>query len=260
MPRRPTLSPSKLTCYLACPHKYYWTYVNPKGQWFLKTHRYFTFGQSLHRTLEAFHRNGDTGVPVREALAAALEENWLDSGYTSADEQEVAFGRAKEIVERVADQVATTPSTTEVLYIEKSLRKPMGDWDLIGRADRIDRHCDEPETLDVVDYKSGRDSVTEEDIAQDVAMSSYALMVRDLFPSVRIRGTIHALRANRIVSHDFSNDELDEFAVAVREVGDGIFNHHWEEMPPVRKALCAKCDFLPLCKRVPGFDEVGDDG
>ncbi len=258
MARKPSLSPSKLTCYLACPHKYYWTYESPHGQWFLKAHSYFSFGQSLHRALETFHKSHGVGVPVQESLAGALEESWIDSGYSSADEMQAAFGEAKQILESYAEDFVTgtqgVDPGAEVLFIEKSLRKPMGVWDLIGRADRIDLLSVEGvRTVDIVDYKSARSGVTSEEVATDIAMSCYALMVRDLFPGDRIRTTIHALKSKEKASHDFSEEELDEFAFSVRELGDTIRNHHWEEFHPRSKRLCTTCEFISLCRKDPDF-------
>ncbi len=262
MARRPTLSPSKLTCYLACPHKYYWTYESAHGQWFLKSHSYFSFGLSLHRALETFHRNAGAGVDVREALLGALDENWIQSGYGSADEMQAAFGEAKAILGGIADDLEESRSEgvdlgVRVLFIEKSLRKSMGEWDLIGRADRIDL-IDSIETpvVNIVDYKSSRAGILAEEVANDVAMSSYALMVRDLFPGHQIRATIHALQSKETAHFDWTDEGLDEFEFSVRELGEAIRNHHWDEFHPVPKRLCATCDFVSLCRKSPHYREL----
>lgn len=254
MPRRPTLSPSKLACYLACPHRYYWTYESDKGQWFLRARSYFSFGLSLHRTLEEFHRGREVGVPTAEQILSTYDEKWIDAGYGSAEDMANAYGEGKEILQRIAEEEAAAPLAGTVLQIEKSLRKAMGEWDLVGRADRIDEL--EDGTICVVDYKSGRSHVDEEQIAKDIAMGAYALMTRDLYPDRQVAATIHALRSGEKATHRFSNEELDEFAFAVQELGDRIRNHHWEEFLPQPKPLCAGCDFLSLCRKVPAYAEA----
>lgn len=252
MPRRPTLSPSKLSCYLACPHKYYWTYESQQGQWFLRSRGYFSFGLSLHRALQEFHKTGGTGIATTGALLSAFEENWLDAGYGSADEMQAAFGEGKAILTRYAEEESGAQSAGTVIHVEKNLKKSMGEWDLVGRADRIDELDDAG--IEVVDYKSGRSGVTEEIVATDIAMSAYALMVQDLFPERPISARIIALRGQGPpVRHRFSPGELSEFEFSVRELGDTIRNHYWEEFRPIPKALCATCEFLTLCKRDPEF-------
>lgn len=252
MARKPSLSPSKLSCYLACPHKYYWTYESQQGQWFLRQRGYFSFGLSLHRALEEFHRGGGQGVDVAQTLLSAYEENWLDSGYGSADEMQAAFGEGKAILAHYAESEAGARSSGKVIHVEKNLRKEMGEWNLIGRADRIDEL--EDGTIEVVDYKSGRREVDEESIARDIAMSAYALMVQDLFPERTISARIIALRSEGApVRHKFTSEELDEFAFSVRELGDTVRNHYWEEFRPRPKSLCRTCEFITLCKRDPEF-------
>lgn len=250
MARRPSLSPSKLTCYLACPHRYYWTYESQQGQWFLKARSYYSFGISLHRALENFHKAGDTGLDVTETLLGALEENWVDAGYASVDQMQAAFGEGKAILERYAEERGAT-SEGKVLFVERHLKKPMGEWDLIGRADRIDELDDG--TIEIVDYKSGRGLVSEDELANDVAMNAYSLMVRDQFPGRNIAATLYSLRSGEKVKHAFTEEELDEFAFAVRELGDKVRNHYWEEFKPRPKNLCKTCEFISLCKRDPEF-------
>ena len=252
MPRKPSLSPSKLSCYLACPHKYYWTYESQQGQWFLRSRSYYSFGLSLHKALQEFHQSGDAGIATKETLLSAYEENWLDSGYASADEMQAAFGEGKAILSKYAEDEGGAKSAGKVIHVEKNLRKPMGEWDLIGRADRIDELDDG--AVEVVDYKSGRKEVDEAAISSDIAMSAYALMVQDLFPERPISARIIALRAEGPpIRHAFTPEELAEFEFSVGELGDTIRNHYWEEFRPKPKALCASCEFITLCKRDPEF-------
>ena len=75
MARKQTLSPSKITTYLACPVKFGWTYLDPRGKWYLKSKSYYSFGSTLHKVLERFHNAGDTGVTtVGDALQASASE------------------------------------------------------------------------------------------------------------------------------------------------------------------------------------------
>ncbi|MBW7928955.1 MAG: PD-(D/E)XK nuclease family protein [Fimbriimonadaceae bacterium] len=103
MARKPTLSPSRISTYLACPVKYRWTYVDSRGHWYARAKSYYSFGLTLHRVLEAFHSSGDRGVPTAHEAIAAMEENWMDAGYSSPDEMADAIGEGKQILERYAE-------------------------------------------------------------------------------------------------------------------------------------------------------------
>ncbi|MCX6340981.1 MAG: PD-(D/E)XK nuclease family protein, partial [Fimbriimonadales bacterium] len=167
--RRPTLSPSKITTFLACPNKYLWTYVDSRGKWYLKAKSYYSFGSTLHKVLERFHDSGDAGVTTVGDALQAYEESWIDAGYSSQEEMQEAFGEGREIIlatlsdERVAERKA------KVLAVEKLLKYNMGDFDLVGRIDRIDEH--EDGTLEIIDYKSGRSTITDSEVETDLAMA-----------------------------------------------------------------------------------------
>jgi putative RecB family exonuclease len=247
VPRKPTLSPSKISTYLACPLKYRWTYIDDRGRWYLRAKSYYSFGSTLHKVLEQFHDGGDTGVTTVEQVIAAYEESWISAGYSSAEEMQEAFGEGREILERYVGNVEAQDSPAKVLLLEKQLRMPFGDdFDLIGRIDRVDEYPDG--TLEIIDYKSGRDSVRPEDIESDLAMAIYQLLVRHEFPGRPIKATIVALRTGVSASFSHSDQALDEFRFDLHELGRSILGANWEERFPQHKSLCSACDFQPLCR------------
>ena len=180
VPRKPTLSPSKITTYLACPVKYRWTYVDERGKWYLRSKSYYSFGSTLHRVLERFHDAGDAGVTTTDQVLAAYEESWIDAGFSSADEMAEAFGEGKLILERHVEEARSRATTAKVLLLERQLRYDMGEFVLLGRLDRVDEH--EDGTLEIVDYKSGRQDVSEDEVKTDIAMACYQLLVKRKYP------------------------------------------------------------------------------
>jgi RecB family exonuclease len=252
--RRPTLSPSKITCYLACPQQYYWTYVNPRGKWYLRTRSTYSFGLSLHRVLERFYDEREQGVTTTHQALAALEENWIEAGYSSAEEMQEALGEGKAILSQYLEEIEMRPVEGKTLHVEYRLKHPMGEWDLIGRADRIVER--EDGAIDVFDYKSGRRDVSPEEVATDIAMCAYAAMLRPQYLDRPIQATLIPLRGGEPATHRFTGEELDEFLFACRELGDRILNHEWAEVEPLPKALCPHCDFIKLCARDPRYAEM----
>jgi putative RecB family exonuclease len=245
--RKPTLSPTKFTTYLACPVKYRWTYIDGRGKWFLRAKSYYSFGASLHRVLEQFHSAGRLGVPTTEETWAMFDENWIDAGFSSAEEMAEAYGEGKLILERHVEEHKKRPPTTNTLYVERQLRLDMDQFDLVGRLDRVDQH--EDGSLEIIDYKSGREKVEPDDVRFDLAMGCYQLLLSRKFPGRPIRGTIIALRSGESASASLSAEELDELQSDLHQLGLRILSEEFHELYPSLKEICSRCDFIPLCRK-----------
>lgn len=250
---KPSLSPSKLSTYLACPVKYLMTHVSAKGKWYVKAKSCYSFGASLHRVLERFHDSADTGVETTHEALAALEESWLDAGFSSADEMADAYGEGKAIIAQYIEEHQIPRAGVNTLHVEKLLKLDMGDFMLVGRLDRIDEHADG--TIEVIDYKSGRESVTSDDVAADIAMGCYQLLLQAHYPDRPVRATIVCLRSGEQASHSMSAEEREEFRFALNELGRQILSHNLDEMTPTYKSLCERCDFLAPCSKNYEFAE-----
>lgn len=252
--RKPTLSPSKISTFLACPVKYRWTYLDDRGRWYMRAKSHYSFGSTLHRVLERFHDSGETGVTTTDEVIAAYEDSWIDAGYASAEEMAEAFGEGRQILERYVEEANRTPRIAKTLFVEKQLRQDLGPFVLLGRIDRVDEYPDG--TLEVVDYKSGRETVTEDDVATDIAMSCYQVLLRAKYPDVPVRARIVALRTGASAASSLSDEDADKFIHDLQNLGELILTEDYAELIPVYKPLCPRCDFLPLCRQHEEFQEL----
>lgn len=251
MARKPTLSPTKFSTYLACPVKYKWTYVDPKGKWYLRSRSYYSFGTSLHKALQRFYDSSDEGVKTVHQAVAALEEGWVEAGYSSQLEMSEALCEGKALLEEHLEEVLAMPTTAETLCVEKTLRLDLGDFVLLGRIDRIDRVGED--RLEVIDYKTGYSAPTPESVAEDLAMGVYQALVRHSFPGHEVKATIVALRSGTSASASLSQDEVAKLLEDLHALGVQILYRDYESVVPVPKPLCRDCDFLLLCQRHPDF-------
>ena len=224
--RKPSISPSKITTYLACPVKYRYTYIDDRARWLLRAKSYYSFGTTLHRVLQRFHDSGDMGVTTTAEVLAAYEESWIDAGFSSAEEMAEAYGEGKEILERHVTETLSRPSEAKTLFVERQLRHDFGDFVLIGRLDRVDEY--EDGTLEVVDYKSGRATVSVEDISSDIAMSCYQLLLRKKYPDRPVRARILALGRRR-ASYGLSDTEAEEFERDIAVLARMILSENFYE-------------------------------
>ena len=232
--------------------KYRWTYVDRKT-WYLRAKSYYSFGTTLHRVLERFHDSNDEGVTTTEQALAAYEDSWIDAGYQSAEEMAEAFGEGQQIVAEHVARVLAKPPEGRVLLTERQLRSDLGEFILLGRIDRVDEHLDG--TLEIIDYKSGRESVLEDEVKADIAMACYQLLLKKKFPERTVKATIVALKTGEQASYGMSPSEMEEFEIDLIKLGAIILSEDYPELIPKLKPLCYRCDFLPLCRKHAEFEE-----
>lgn len=228
--------------------------MDPRGKFYIRAKSYFSFGTTLHRVLERFHDSGDSGVETVHEAIAALEESWIDSGFASPEEMAEALAEGHSIIERHIEEAAQRSVDANTLYVERSLKLEFEDFTIVGKLDRVDEHPDW--TLEVIDYKSGRLAVTPDDVATDLSMAIYQLMLARANPGHPVRATIIALRTGVQASASLSQEELDLFEQDLIQVCRSILSENHLERVPIYKSLCKSCDFRALCRRHPSFAEA----
>jgi putative RecB family exonuclease len=246
VPRKPSLSPTRISAYLECALKYRYLYIDKIGRFYLRSRPGYSFGSTLHRVLQEFHAEG--GVQSAEQMAEQLDLRWVGAGYDSAEQEEAFRSAAAEVVQlyhaasadRAADQVTT-------LFTEKTIKTDMGPFVLTGRVDRIDQHSDG--TMEVIDYKSGRMEVTSEDVADSLAMNIYQYILRQTYPGTRVIATIYALRSGLHASAEMSDEDAERFGKDMLALGEEILSREYVSLKPERIGACEYCEFLPRCQR-----------
>ncbi len=258
MARKFVISPTKLRVYFACEAKYRLEYIDKIGKFYHRSRAGFAFGNSLHRALDSFHNAGGVEAVPAEELTASLEQLWVAKGYTG-EEQEAEYRAegmrilqeyhaAQQAVLAESAEREDAPPPAKVLFTEKTLRIDLSpDVALSGRVDRVDEHFDG--ALEIVDYKSGRETVTEEDVAGSLALQIYQLLLKRKYPERRVFATLIALRTGSQASHELSEPEQENLAVQCLDTGEIIRNKDWENVLPVVNEHCPYCDFLPHCTR-----------
>lgn len=261
--RKFVVSPTKLRMYQRCACEYRLEYIDKIGRFYHRARPGFAFGHSLHRALDAFHGAGGAEAVTAEALTESLQEVWVAKGYGN-EAQEDAFrseglrilqeyheaqtGAREAAVQAAVEAGEEPPEPPHLLWTEKTLRIALTpDVALTGRIDRVDEHPDG--TLEIVDYKSGRETVTEEDVAGSLALSIYQLLIKRAMPERRVFATLVALRTGAQASAELDDDALNELEAECTEQGESIRTRDWEAVLPVINEHCPYCDFLPHCAR-----------
>lgn len=244
--RKPTLSPTKIVTYLECAIKYRYIYQDKIGRFYLRAKSYYSFGSTLHQVLQQFHAEG--AAQTAEEMREELQQTWISSGYKSEEQEKEHRERGEEIVVAYhAAQQERAAAQVETIATEKTITCDMGPFKLSGRVDRIDRHADG--TLEIVDYKSGRWETTPEEVANDLAMNIYQLILSRLHPDTPIVATIYCLRSGIQASAGMTPEAREQFATDILTLGKEILEQDYSELRPVPLEICPKCDFLPHCMR-----------
>jgi len=243
--RKPEISPTKIRIFLECLLMYKLIYVTKIGRYHYLPNAGDSFGGSLHRALHDFYAAGGHDTHTVDQFVERLDNTWISIGYGSRDEEREHREFGVRILE---DFYTNSKSGARTLFTERQLREDMGDFVLIGRIDRLDARPDG--ALEIIDYKTGRESVTEAEVAFDLAMGIYQLLVKHKHPDRRVIATIHCLRTGLSASTELQPEALAELERFVREAASKLLAITEDmEIPPVRKDVCDGCQFFTLCER-----------
>jgi putative RecB family exonuclease len=254
MPRRLLqAAPSRLGCYLDCPRRYRFTYLDrpppPKGPpW-----AHNSFGAAVHTALATWWKAPRERRTV-DQIGPMLDEAWLVDGYRDDAQRAAARERGHEMLERY---VGTLDPDDEPVGVERTVALKTDHAALFGRVDRIDERPGEG--LVIVDYKTGRQVLTLDDARSSLALAIYALgAARTLRKQCR-RVELHHLPTGDVVAWDHTDDGLArhlrradsiarEIAVLDERFRAGLSDEDADRLYPVSVGpMCGWCDFNRAC-------------
>jgi putative RecB family exonuclease len=247
LPRKPEFSPTRIRAFLTCQMMYRLDYIDKVGRFYHTSRAGFSFGSTLHQTLQTFHEEGGpAAIPVDELLVQ-LASDWRSHGYESATQEQEDRAAAVQILETYHAQQLNRVDLTRTFLTEKKLKYDMGAFILTGRVDRIDEHVHDG-SLEIIDYKSGRLEVSEDDVKSALAMSIYQLLAKRMYPDRNVSATIHALRGGVSATTSYTDEELNLLEDDLRGIGLLILETDFESVTPQLIDHCEHCDFLRACR------------
>jgi hypothetical protein len=251
-------TPSRLATF-DCPRRYRFTYVDrptpaKSPQW-----AHNTVGAVAHLALAAWwttplsHRTAEQGAEL-------VRRNWPESGGGFRDAAQSRHFR--EVVAVWVDRYLTDVDPThDPLGVERTVGAPVGHLALSGRVDRIDERDvptpdgSGPEVV-IVDYKTGRRGVSEDDARTSQALALYVLATRRSLRRECRRVELHHLPTGKIVSFEHTDETLarhvaraeatvSDIHVATDTLESGADAD--DVFPAVSGPGCSWCDFRPSC-------------
>lgn len=254
MPRRLLqAAPTRLTTYCDCPRRYRFGYLDRPAPAKGPPWAHNSFGAAVHTALAEWWR---LPLPQRrpEAAGSLLDCAWLVSGYRDDAQRTTAHERARAMVVRYA---ARLDPTQEPVGVERTVAMKTEHAALFGRVDRIDDR--QGVGLVVVDYKTGRTSLTDDDARTSLALAVYAAAAARTLHQPCRQVELHHLPSGDVLRWEHSDEGLqrhlrraDSLAREISELDErfrgGVSDQVADEMYPARVGpLCGWCDYHRVC-------------
>jgi putative RecB family exonuclease len=242
-------TPSRLAAF-DCPRRYRFSYLDrpppPRGlPW-----AHNSMGAIVHLALSKWWQlRAELRTP--EAGVRLVERNWQPNGFR--DDAQSARWRAvagRWVAQYLAEQA---DAGSEPVGVERTVAVRTERMAVSGRVDRIDERGDE---LVVVDYKTGRQELTEDDARGSQALALYALATRRTLRRDCRRVELHHLPSGQVAAFEHTDESLarhlaraestaDDIGAAVDTLASGADAD--DVFPPTPRPSCSWCDFRSHC-------------
>ncbi len=254
MPRRLySATPTRLLTWLDCPRRYRMTYLDrpppPKGPPWAHT----SVGTAVHLALADWYA---LEPPERTPAAAArrVVARWRPEGFR--DEAQSSRWRST-VADEVAAYVESQDPSSEPLGVERTVATRTARLALSGRVDRLD---DRDGELVVVDYKTSRKPLREDDARTSLALAVYAVGASTVFRRPCHAVELHHVPTGQVQRHEFSSQslrrKLDEADSIAADLVRADAQHAEEVVDAERTTaafaprtgpLCSWCDVRGAC-------------
>ena len=231
------LSYTQISLYKSCPLCYKLQYIDglkPKDKWF------FSFGNTMHSCVEYFFRVRVPPPPSLEELLQYYEENWLTTGYGSAEEEARYKVYGKDILTEFWEIHSVDFQIP--LAVERLFYIDIEGVKLRGYIDRLYKLASGG--LSIVDYKTNQELFTIEGLKDNLQLTLYQLAAEQNWNLPVERLTLYHLRSNTPCScPPRDKKQLEEARQLVLEVAENIAAGSF---PATEHQYCP-CDFPEHC-------------
>jgi putative RecB family exonuclease len=242
-------TPSRLGSFEDCPRRYRFTYVDRPAPQKGPPWAHNSLGASVHTALKNWY-----GLPVErrsvQALPTLLKATWVSEGYRDPEQERAAFRRALAWLETY---VGGLDPADDPVGVERTVATRTSTLALSGRVDRIDRRGPD---LVIVDYKTGRTGLGQDDARGSRALALYAIATERMFRRSCTRVELHHLPTGTVAAHEHTPESLARHLRRAEETAADVMAAESsvaggtppdEAFPPTPGVLCGWCDYRRVC-------------
>jgi putative RecB family exonuclease len=250
MPQRLySASPSKLLTWLDCPRRYRMQYLDRPRPATRKPRAHTSVGVATHNALRDFW-----DLAPAERTPAVVEQlvrrSWIEAGFR--DPEQSAQWRAR-TTGRVTEYLRGIDRDRQPLGVERTVSLHTETLAVTGRLDRLD---DRDGELVVVDYKTGRARLTDDDARTSLPLALYAVAVAGMFRRPCARVELHHVPTGEVLAHEHTPESLqrkvaeaESIALDLRKADASHAELGAEStlFEPRLSPICMWCDFRAHC-------------
>lgn len=231
------LSHSSISLYQECPQKFKFRYVEgikeaPKS--------YFSFGQSVHKTLE-FLYSSQLIPPALPEVLTHYETNWVKEGYKSPQEENIKFAEGKKIL--IAFYAKHAKDWKPPMATEYDFSVSIDGIAVRGKIDRIDKLASG--NLHVIDYKTGKPFQPKR-ADGDAQLTLYQMACEEALGLAVEKLTLYHLPTLEPQTSPRHNDsQIRDLRKEIINVKTSVDQELFDPKPDDYK--CRWCDYKPLC-------------
>ena len=249
MARDIKLSASRISTFLSCKQKYYFSYIKKVPK---LSNPSFKLGLAVHGSLEMAGRIWmEKGKLTKKDTEAILKEYDKISVQEGIEEYQIHL-EGKELIKKRLNNFMTGKK-----LIGLELRFGFEDdadchritskygVPLIGAIDKIEEY--DQDTLLIIDYKTSKTAPTGHQMRHDVQLSIYDLVAKQMFPQYkRIALALDLLKSEVLYTYRTEEDR-EEFEQYLRAVYDEMLALKEEDVSATLNIFCGWCDFKDIC-------------
>ncbi|WP_344480135.1 RecB family exonuclease [Nonomuraea monospora] len=200
-----------MNTWLDCRRRYRFTYLDRPQPSKGPAWAHNSVGASVHNALAGWWREPyDRRTPLTASIL--LTNGWITEGFRDAEQSARWLGRARDLV---SGYVATLDPSDDPVGVERTVATRTKVIALSGRIDRLDRRGDE---LVVVDYKTGRRPLTQDDARSSLALAVYAVAASTMMRTPCRTVELHHLPTGEIVEWRHTEESLARHLTRAEEV------------------------------------------
>lgn len=236
-------SRNSIDTYKQCKYRFYLRYCEKdKGFTDSDDKSAAIFGNVIHKVEEFYHKNPKLNI------MEVYKEEFKNADITDQELFDVGYSL-------VEDYTISAKSGRKVLGVELPFELYLANGVPVkGFIDRIDEISDDE--IEIIDYKTGKFSLSENDLRRDIQLGLYELVVRLLFPQYKkVKLTLNYLRYDKVSIYktDEERQKLEAYlAVMYDKISDSLSNPTKETMPAKVNTFCSFCEFKSKCPEFQG--------